>query len=400
MVLGSRLAVLLLCGLALGQAPLSYLHGALLDRSSVIVRAEMERSAGGSSQDFGVVPFRVRSVFRGHAPDRILVRTPTARLSGVPELPKFLFLRGLESGAIFDLVDLLDITTDDEEIVPGLLVRYLAMQASDPTQHRQDVRRSLAWVGLESVSVFGRRVGLRELNELVREAPHRMVAADADRFAKLLPRLPKEDEALATRLDADLQNAAFGDFAPLLASARDPALKQAWGEVVERWKRSAEETERLTILSDLATKRGAKAAGFFSGALSDSSPAVRARAAYWIGELGEPESLDGLVRGFPGVAGVEALMRVEAIGKVGNPEAVGFLRAKLSRPELLEETLTALARIGGPEAEILLQGVQGRLRGGSGESSLVKRIDELLDPKFAKEESKRRLRARKTYYAQ
>jgi HEAT repeat protein len=173
------------------------------------------------------------------------------------------------------------------------------------------------------------------------------------------------------------------------------ALLGSFLAVVGRFQRIKDGEDRVRLLDAMVAGGDRRLRLFLEAALRDRSPSVRRRATWHLGEMGEPASLGPLAKALEQASEDEQLGLVEAIGKVGQPEAVAILVPHLADPATLDTALLAIARSGGLEAENVLERTERALAAKGAEKERWERIRYYRSQAFRTEEEKRRQAARK-----
>jgi hypothetical protein len=375
-------------------APTSFLHRALLDRAPWIVRARLDPDRMGEAERFRLTPFRILETLRGPQQESILVRTPSERLRAYPELEKLLFLVPLPSGSTADLVDLVDLTAADRELVPALVRSYLGIHRDLPFDQRISRRFDLAWDALGTGSVFAVRTALREIEDLLEQAPRRFRPGDPGRFLAVERKVPAEDRALFGVLARRLDQAAFGAFAPAVQAARARGAEaQAVADACS-FREAGDDAERFVWMEERVRELGRRSRLLLEGALLEGSEAVRARASWWLGEIQDGEAAAALLGGLAASGGLERIQRIEALGKLGDPSALQALVDELRIGRYEEEVLLAIARIGDAEAQDLLD---AWVRAAPTDATRSRRVEALRSREFREAEARRRDLGRRRY---
>lgn len=393
--------LLLLAAPLEGQASSrSYLHDALLDRAPVIVRARLLET-----RDLTVcrlTRFKVLETLKGPAGPRVTVAGMGERARAYPELEKLLFLEPMSSGLMCRLVDLVDLTEDEGRLRLDLVKRYL--RAHRGATNPMALRRRFVRLGLESLesdSSFVRRVGIREVRRWSERAPHLFDYRDLARIRKAGGTLERDADRLQAwravqRLRGHFQR-PFEGFEEIL---QDPADRELFLETVKALQQAAP-GDQAAVVDKLVEVFGLKARRYLEiqvRALRHEAPAVRC--AHHLGRMGEEASVEPLVAALRTGGSARARAVVEALGKVGSTRALPAVRQALRSQELMDAAITALGRIGGPEAETLLSHLQQRLRKDPEGGGRIARIREVMSPEFRKAELERRRRARSTLVRQ
>lgn len=384
-----------LVGQADPPAGTSWLHQALLDRSQLIVVARWESDEVTPLHGIQMTRFTVEETLKGAPTSHVLVGNMGDRGNAFPGLAKILFLRVLQSRRVVELVDVVDITATDEGRAPALVRSYLALgKESNPIIRARQIG-DLCLRELSSGSIFTSRVAAFELLAQAESMPflfepRHMTLVNAAASAIKGP--VREPYQRLQRILSGMAGAAYGGtekaFPP--GVARDEFLA-----VVGRFQRIKDGEDRVRLLDAMVAGGDRRLRLFLEAALRDRSAGVRRRATWHLGEMGEPASLGPLATALEQASEDEQLGLVEAIGKVGHPEAVAILLPRLADPATLDTALLAIARSGGLDAENVLERTERALAAKGAEKERWERIRYYRSKAFRTEEEKRRQAARK-----
>ncbi|NRA97632.1 MAG: hypothetical protein HRU14_15665, partial [Planctomycetes bacterium] len=155
-----------------GQPARSWLHGAVLDRSPLVVRAQLDSDEVLPLHEIQVTRFKVLETLKGRRRKHVLVGAAGERGGAFKDLDKVLFLKPLKSGSLHELIDIIDLTSRDSETVPATLRAYfrIAREARPAPRNRALFDLSMSNVGRQSI--FATRVAFNELLRLADQAPH------------------------------------------------------------------------------------------------------------------------------------------------------------------------------------------------------------------------------------
>jgi len=369
----------------------------LLDKARTIVLARLESDEITPIHEIQVTRFTVIETFKGKKRKHILVGAMGKRGGAFKDLDKILFLRPMKSGRLHELVDAIDITVRDEDYVPDTVRSYLRIAEEARPAPRYKALFNLSMRNLRTRSVFATRVAVKELGALVDHAAYLFKPADHDAIEaarQTMPRATAADYAKLRRKVSRLIGAHFAraDEVYPPGPARDE-LRNA----IRRFRSLPDPDDRVTLMNAMAKAAGRRLGKFCKGALFDESPTVRARAAWFLGEFADETAASALLKDLKDVTGQELEARIEALGKIGTPESLTPVLRLINRRHAVDSILEAVARIGGIEAENVLERVERSLVGRVGEETRLERIRYYRSDAFVKAEAKRRLDARKAW---
>jgi hypothetical protein len=257
--------------------------------------------------------------------------------------------------------------------------------------------RDLSFKGLESPSVFASRVALRELEGLLEAAAHVFGPGDVGRLQKLKKRIARDDQERFERFLERLRGTLASTFAGCEAHLPEGEDREAFLRFIVRFRGLKDPGERVAAVDASVARWGRRLVAFCEALLLEPAEGVRARAAFWLGEFAEEQSLEPLIQGLDKCQGRERTERITALGKIGRPEAVPVLKGQFGDPVGFDEVCLALARIGGSEAVDLLERIEARLKDVPGEEKRADRMGYLRSAEFKQDEANRRQKARQRY---
>lgn len=377
------------------EPPRSWLHKVLLDKAPVIVLARLEKDEITPIHEIQVTSFTVVETFKGRKRKTVLVGGMGRRGGAFKDLEKVLFLRPMKSGRIHELVDSVDLTVRDEDHVPDTIRAYLRIGLEDRPAPRQRALFDLSMRNLRSRSVFATRVAARELSGLADVAPHLFKASDHDAIRQARRTVPRASAADHSRLLRKVSRLIGAHFSRAEEVYPPGPARDELRAAIRRFRALTEPRDRITLMDAMAKAAGRRLRLFCEGAMLDESAEVRARAAYHLGEFGVEASSAVLLRELDGARGAELEARIEALGKIGHQDSLKPVLRLIGRRHAVDKVLEAVARIGGIEAQNVLERVERSLVGKVGEEARLKRIRYYRSDAFAKAEAKRRLDARK-----
>ena len=384
-----RVCILLLCCVvaAWGQSK-PWLCGALLDRCDVIVQGRWvsDRLVSASVQ---LTVFKVERCFKGGKLSEVRVGGLGTRGAAYPELSKLLFLKGDPKSSVFAAVDLIDLTADDSVIGPVLVESTLRLAAQPNGPQLHETLRELSLSGVRSTSTFAQRAGLRELCRLSEMNAVCLQWEDAGTVHRAGASLPLEDRHIATALSQRIRKSVLGVCYGTETTVKEGDERDAWVRLLERTLR-AHASRQPEFLGAFAARFAARGRSALEALLGATAGHLRQESALLLGDLGSEASVAKLLDIPAGAERSERSARIEAVGKLAGPESLDALVALLPQRDILDATLTAIARVDGLRGREVLERVLAQMRLLPEENARVELLNRLLTAAFLSAEALRR----------
>jgi HEAT repeat protein len=260
-------------------------------------------------------------------------------------------------GASFSLVGLIprgDVLYSDKR---ARLLEILQVEAIAALDLRARRAKEVFLPGLESPTLWLRGNSARETRALALRFPKLFSSEDGARVAEALRK--ERDPGVASALERTLRAIdpeSARDFAAEAEAQERVRFKEAVAAERARLDAIRSPELRAADLHRAARRFGRASTGLVCLYLADESPLVRERAAHALAEYGGPSCVAPLQEALSKERRRDAATAMlHALGARGDATAVAVVAERLEQPDLERTAITALARIGGPEARAALE---------------------------------------------